>query len=172
MVEPDAKSASLYVLSTADLTLVQSVDINEMGHVTDITEDPITGTLWVAGFTMPQYKDYLPSNLSQMPQFYQPYLAAVPYGSSGPVQAAHLSDAADLALPLSIAWVGPIPKKCGGADLDGLGDVSFGDLKIMASQWLQAPDTPSADIAIPVDGIVNFLDLAVLADHWLVTCGP
>ena len=170
MGEPNAGFASLYVLSTADLALVQSVDINDMGHITDIAEDPITGTLWVAGFTMPEYMTYLPSNLSQMPQFYQPYLAAVPYGSSGPVQATHLSDAADLALPLSIAWVGPIPKKCGGADLDGLGDVSFGDLKIMASQWLQAPDTPSADIA--PDGIVNFLDLAVLADHWMETCGP
>jgi hypothetical protein len=173
MVEPDATSASLYVLSTADLTLVQTITINNMGHITDIAEDPITGTLWLAGFTMPEYMSYLPADLSQIPQFYHPYLAAVPYGSSGPVQAEHLSDAADLALPLSIAWVGPTPDRCGGADLDGLGDVSFGDLKILASQWLQAPGTPSADIA-PVlgDGIVNFLDLAVLADHWLVTCGP
>jgi len=173
MVEPDATSASLYVLSTADLTLVQTITINNMGHITDIAEDPITGTLWVAGFTMPQYMTYLPADLSQMPQFYHPYLAAVPYGGSGPVQAEHLSDAADLALPLSIAWVGPTPDKCGGADLDGLGDVSFGDLKILTSQWLQPPGTPSADIApVPGDGIVNFLDLAVLAAHWLITCGP
>ena len=122
---------------------------------------------------MPEYMTYLPAALSEIPQFYHPYLAAVPYGSSGPVQAEPLSDAADLALPLSIAWVGAIPGKCGGADLDGLGDVSFGDLKILASQWLQAPGTPSADIApVPGDGIVNFLDLAVLADYWMETCGP
>ena len=94
-------------------------------------------------------------------------------GSSGPVQATQLSNAADLALPLSIAWVGAIPEKCGGADLDGLGDVSFGDLIILVSQWLQPPDTPSADIApVPGDGIVNFLDLAVLAGHWMESCGP
>lgn len=170
MCEPDANSASLYVISTADLTLVQSITINNMGHITDITEDPLTGTLWVVGFTMPEYMTYLPADLSQMPQFYLPYLAAVSYGSSGPVQATHLSDAADLALPLSIAWVGATSEKCGGADLDGMGDVSFGDLTILVSQWLQAPGTPSADIAPgPGDGIVNFLDLAVLADHWMET---
>jgi len=170
MGEPDANSASLYVVSTADLTLVQSITINNMGHITDVTEDPLTGTLWVAGFTMPEYMTYLPANLSQMPQFYLPYLAAVSYSSSGPVQATHLSDAADLALPLSIAWVGATPEKCGGVDLDGMGDVSFGDLSILVSQWLQAPGTPSADIAPgPGDGIVNFLDLAVLADHWMET---
>ncbi|MGB2806385.1 MAG: hypothetical protein WBC22_01485 [Sedimentisphaerales bacterium] len=71
---------------------------------------------------------------------------------------------------MSIAWVGATPEKCGGVDLDGMGDVSFGDLSILVSQWLQAPGTPSADIAPgPGDGIVNFLDLAVLADHWMKT---
>jgi hypothetical protein len=169
MVEPDATSATLYVLSAEDLTLLQSVTINNMGHITDITEDPFTGTLWVAGFTMPQYMTYLPGDLSQMPQFYLPYLAAVPYGSGGPVQATQLSGIADLGLPLSIAWVGDTPQICGGADLDGMGNVSFGDFAILTSQWLQAPGTPSADIAS--DGVVNFLDLAVLADHWLEICG-
>jgi len=173
MVEPTAKSTSLYALSTVDLTLVQSVDINEMGHITDITEDPNTGTVWVAGFTMPQYMSYLPAALANIPQFYHPYLAAVPYGSSSTVQARRLSDAADLALPLSIEWVGAVPEKCGGADLDGLGDVSFGDLVILVSQWLQIPGTPSADIApVPGDGIVNFLDLAVLGDYWMESCEP
>jgi len=170
IAEPDATSASLYVLSTADLTLVKSVTINNMGHVTDVIEDPLTGTLWIVGFTMPQYMTYLPGDLSQMPQFYHPYLAAVPYDSSGPVQATQLSSAGDLALPLSIAWVGAIPEKCGGADLDGTGDVDFGDFTILASQWWQAPGTPSADIAPATgDGIVNFLDVSVFADYWLET---
>jgi predicted outer membrane repeat protein len=171
LCEPDAGSVLLYVLSTADLTLVQTITINNLGHITDVTEDPFTGTLWVAGFTMPQYMTYLPADLSQMPQFYLPYLAAVSYGSSGPVQATQLSSAADLGLPLSIAWVGATPEKCRGADLDGSGDVNFGDYAILTSQWLQAPGIPSADIAPEVagDGIVNFLDLAVLADQWLGT---
>jgi hypothetical protein len=106
-----------------------------------------------------------------MPQFYLPYLAAVSYGSSGPVQAIHLSNASDLGLPLSIAWLGATPEKCGGADLDGTGEVNFGDFAILTFQWLQAPGTPSADIAPEGagDGIVNSLDLAVLAEHWLGT---
>ncbi|MHC4085285.1 MAG: hypothetical protein ACYSU5_08790 [Planctomycetota bacterium] len=169
--EPDANSVSLYVLSTADLTLVQTITINNLGHVTDITEDPLTGTLWVTGFTMPVYMTSLPSNLSTMSQFYLPYLAAVSYGSSGPVEATHLSPASDLGLPLSVVWVGATPEKCDGADLDASGDINFGDYSILTSQWLQAPGTPSADIA-PVgagDGIVNYLDLDVLADQWLGT---
>jgi len=174
MSEPNADSASLYILSTVDLALVQTVNINNMGHITDITEDPNTGTVWVAGFTMPLYITYLPADLSQMTQFYQPYLAAVAYGNSGPVQATHLTNAADLALPLSIEWIGPIPKKCDRANLDGMGDVSLGDLAILVAQWLQAPGIPSADIAPASggDGMVNFFDLAILAGHWMENCGP
>jgi len=168
--EPDAASASLHILSTADLSLLQAITINNMGHITDITEDPFTGTLWVIGFQMPEYIDVLPLTIEQ---FYFPYLAAVPYGSSGSVDAEKLLNVSDLALPLSIAWVGDMPAKCGGADLDGMGDVSFGDLNILVSQWLQAGGTPSADIAPKPagDGIVNFLDLAVLAGYWLQSCG-
>ena len=44
-------------------------------------------------------------------------------------------------------------------------NVDFNDLMIMASQWLQSPGTPSADIN--QDGIVNFIDFAELANHWL-----
>ena len=43
--------------------------------------------------------------------------------------------------------------------------VDLNDLMIMTSQWLQSPGTPSADIN--QDGIVNFVDFAELANHWL-----
>jgi hypothetical protein len=48
-------------------------------------------------------------------------------------------------------------------------DVDFADVAIMAEQWLQTPGSPSADIAPPPvgDGIVNFKDFVVLAQHWL-----
>jgi len=67
--------------------------------------------------------------------------------------------------------ISAMPAKCGGADLDGTGDVSLGDFTILASQWRQGPGTPSADIAPEPagDGIVNFRDLAVLADYRLDT---
>jgi hypothetical protein len=166
--EPDDNSASLHVLSTADLTLINSIDINNMGHITDITEDSNNGTLWVVGFTIPEYISFLPGNLSLMPQFYDPYLATVSYESFLPVEATQLSDANDLALPLSVIWTDDYPIKCGGANLDGIGDIDSNDLAILVSQWLQTPGTPSADIAPETpDNIVNFLDFAILAEHWL-----
>ena len=53
-----------------------------------------------------------------------------------------------------------------GGDVDGDCRVDIDDLQIMTSAWLQ--NVPSADIA-PTggDGIVNLLDLAVLAQNWL-----
>jgi hypothetical protein len=109
-----------------------------------------------------------------MSQFYDPYLASVPYDSAGPIQATHLSNAGDLALPMSIMWTDPIPipKKCGGANLDGLGDiVNFSDYSILASQWLKVLGSPSADIAPePLgDGIVDSNDFNTFAENWLET---
>jgi hypothetical protein len=46
------------------------------------------------------------------------------------------------------------------------GKVDFEDLKILAAYWLT--DEPSIDIATEEpDEIINFLDFAVLAQHWL-----
>jgi len=46
--------------------------------------------------------------------------------------------------------------------------VDLFDFAVLASQWLQAPGVPSADIAPDSgDGIVDINDLAVLAAHWL-----
>ncbi len=53
------------------------------------------------------------------------------------------------------------------ADIDGDGDIDFVDYAILASQWLEEPGLPSADIAPPGgDNIVDGLDLGVLADNW------
>jgi hypothetical protein len=48
-------------------------------------------------------------------------------------------------------------------------DVDFADVAVMVEQWLQAPGSPSADIAPPPagDGIVNFKDFTLLAQYWL-----
>ena len=56
----------------------------------------------------------------------------------------------------------------GVADLDFDYDVDFVDFAILGNQWFQPPSIPSADIA-PEGGdrIVDGLDLAVLAEHWL-----
>lgn len=60
------------------------------------------------------------------------------------------------------------------ADLDQNGLVDFKDFAILASQWLQEPGQPSADIA-PLynsDNIVNALDLKLLAEQWLKVGSP
>jgi hypothetical protein len=58
-------------------------------------------------------------------------------------------------------------------DINRDGSVDSVDLGILVDQWLGAPSSPSADIAPDGgDGIVNFLDYAVLAGHWLEGVGP
>ncbi|GAG27659.1 unnamed protein product, partial [marine sediment metagenome] len=181
--QPDADSTSLYIISKEDLIQspgdpnVQAVDINGMGHITDITEDPLTGTLWVVGFTEPSYISMLPGDLSIMPQFYQPYLANVPYDSST-VEAVYLSDSDpnnDLGLPMSIVW-SVTQEKCSGADLDESGDVDFTDLAMLAQYWLDdncagSNNCGGADLQPEdsPDGDVDIADLAVFAHHWLDT---
>jgi len=53
-------------------------------------------------------------------------------------------------------------------DLQPDGDVDFADYAVLAGQWQQTPDSPSADIAPGGgDGIINGLDLKALCDKWL-----
>jgi hypothetical protein len=55
------------------------------------------------------------------------------------------------------------------ADLDRTGIVDMEDFSVLSSQWLGEPNEPSADIA-PAggDGWVDLLDLAELAENWLI----
>ncbi len=57
-------------------------------------------------------------------------------------------------------------------DVDGNGQVSFVDFSKIGQSWLQ--DEQSVDIApVPYgDGIVDFEDMAVLVDTWLVNLNP
>lgn len=113
-----------------------------------------------------------------MPRFYKPYLAVVPYDSNT-AEAVSLSDSDpnnDLALPMSIVWTGTPEEKCGGADLDGSGDVSFPDFAILARHWLDSDcassnDCDGADLEPEdsPDGDVDIKDVAVFALHWLET---
>ena len=156
--DPDANSDLLYVLSKQDLNIVRAIEINGMGHITDITEDPITGMLWVVGFTMSEIPDYIDSDVEP---FYEPYLARVPYDSNEVIDAMCLSTPVlypdnDLALPLSIIWTATrvnfvdfaefathwlesncaFPDWCGGADFTGDGNVTMEDLLMFCNNWL------------------------------------
>ncbi len=51
-------------------------------------------------------------------------------------------------------------------DLDYDGSIGFGDLRIISEDWLDGPELPG-DFYKDEDDIVNFLDFAEFAKHWL-----
>jgi uncharacterized delta-60 repeat protein len=178
----DPNSKTIYGFSTQDFNHVRTITVSGMQHLTGITEDPITGALWVTGFSMNCVPPLYPSPMS-MP-FYDPYLAMAPrLPLDVNVTAVRIWDPNDpnndLAMPLSICWTGalPPPELCGGADLNKNGTVNLPDLAILARHWrntdCSAPNNPceGADLepqAFP-DGDVDLKDLDVLAEYWLNT---
>jgi hypothetical protein len=176
--DADPASKVIYGFSTEDFNLVRVITVSGMQHITGITEDPLTNSLWMTGFSFHS----MPSNPLEMnpyedSPFYDPYLANVPSGINN-VLAICILDANDLAMPLSIVWTGARPaiERCGGADLDESSEVSLPDFAILARHWLDnscvAPSyCEGADLepqAFP-DGDVDIWDLDVLAEHWLDT---
>jgi len=165
----DVNSTVVYGMSLANLTLGRSITIGGMQHVSGITEDPKSGTLWIAGFNMESFPQW--PDPTQEP-FYRPSLAKVPYNSNA-VQAVSIYDpnSHDLALPISIAWTRPV--KCGGADLNGDGDVTFADSAVLGLAWLTRigdPDwNPDCNINVPADAFIDARDLAAFVENWLET---
>ena len=101
----DSDSTVVYGFSTKGIiALERSVTINGLQHITGITEDPKTGTLWIAGFNM--YDIPLYPNPTQM-AFYYPFLAKISKdGDNVELLPLFDSDSHDLALPMSILWTG------------------------------------------------------------------
>jgi beta propeller repeat protein len=59
------------------------------------------------------------------------------------------------------------------ADIDADGDINLFDYAILANQWDEAPGFPSADVTPDNgDGIVDFWDLAMIAEYWLEGITP
>jgi hypothetical protein len=98
----DINSTIVYGFSTdASLSLQRFIIINGMQHVSSITEDRQTGTLWIIGFNMESVPLY--PNPFQ-PPFYYPYLAEISRDNN--VRLISLLDPVshDLAFPMSIVW--------------------------------------------------------------------
>jgi len=99
----DVYSTVIYGFSTdGALALQRSITLTGMQHVTGITEDPVTGSLWVVGFNMEIVPLY--PNPTQ-PPFYYPYLAEIAQDSNK-INLISLLDPVshDLALPVSVVW--------------------------------------------------------------------
>ena len=119
--EPEGRNTEIYALSshTLEVSTADTIAINEMGHITGMTEST-DGALWVTGFMMsdiPQIleidSDHRDFNPMEESPFYWPCLATVDptYSSNLNPTAITLTqeyqvDNDDLALPLSIMWIG------------------------------------------------------------------
>ncbi len=97
-----AATAVVYGLLAVDFSLVRTIEIEQMDLVTNITEAPGTGTLWVAGFCKTGSAAYGATDVS-----YSPHLATIPTDATT-VQAPDLAqqDEHNLVLPTSIVWTG------------------------------------------------------------------
>jgi len=103
-VDPD--STVIYGFSTSGaLTLERVIAVNGMQHITSITENPQTGTLWAAGFNMYKIPAYPNPTRSA---FYYPCLAKISSDDDVKVTDLFDPDMHDLALPMSILWTGAV----------------------------------------------------------------
>jgi len=182
--EPDASSTVIFGIPVEQLiasddprsVVTVNIEVDGMGHVTDIAEDPSTGTLWVVGFTMsniPSEDQIQNASILNEEPFYRPSLSRIPCCNGGAqlVQLPEHSDAGfDLALPLSIAWIGP--SNCSVVDFDSNREVTFADFAVLSEHWLERNcDWPEwcggADLNKTTE--VDMADLVIFSWHWLGT---
>ncbi|MHC4741585.1 MAG: hypothetical protein ACYS8Z_06730 [Planctomycetota bacterium] len=163
--QSDADSVSINALSASRLAYIRKITINNMGHVTAITEDVSTGAIWVAGFTMTDIPEYI-NPLGE--PFYEPYIAEIPLGSPGPIEAEPLSEPeSDLALPLSIISIASTGVDCSPANIDGIGRIDFFDFVLLAAHWLETACGDCGGADLTGEGNVDTKDMQLLSYCWL-----
>ena len=179
--EKEGTTAEIYEFSTADLSYIRTITINGMGHITSIAEVGEAGKLAVSGFVMrdiPEFDPddpYNPDNYvnPNTDPFYHPCLAIVTplSDTADAIALAPLGtdENNDLALPMSIVWMGQISNNCRIEDIDCNGRIDSQDFAILSSQWLNTGTDLTADIAPQpdVDGTVDILDLAAFVEQFL-----
>jgi len=74
---------------------------------------------------------------------------------------------ADSAGPIKVTITEPLTP-CDGANLDAVYPVDYGDIRVLAGQWLRTAPPLCADI--DNDQSVNLRDLALIANYWLQNC--
>lgn len=99
-----SQTTTIYGFSTDDLTLKRRITVENMEVVTDITEDPTTGTLWAVGFIYPTRSEFveIPAWENVKESFYQPRLAKI--SPDGTAELIDIRGDHDLAMPLSILF--------------------------------------------------------------------
>ncbi len=165
-----ATEVLVYGFNANTLELERTIDIQQMQHVTGITEDPLTNTLWIAGFSMHDIPIGTPDATAY--PFYHPYLVDVPTGDDS-VTAMEVfvnndPNVCDLALPTSIVWI-ESPPACAQANIAGGDGVNIVDFAELNDSWLDptcsVPESCTADI--DKLGYVDLDDLLIMARFWL-----
>ena len=175
----DPYSKTIYCFSKDQMVLENSIAINGMQHVTGITEDPATGTLWVVGFNMIDEIPMYP-NPTQAP-FYYPCLAKVSSGGNS-VEVTDLLGSSDLGLPMSIVWTASAFKPFDGfetGDFNTFDWKSFGDAEWVISTEAQSgsycaqagsisdDDTSTLSVTLDcVDGDITFYRKVSSEQHY------
>lgn len=186
--DPDDFSAVLYAFDAHVISPVslRTFKLSECPHpdisyglgykavITAMTEDIAAGKLYAVGFTSPFFHPDAnwTNEIGLRKIFTTPFIMEFDLAAETSV-VYPIVDAASqrVALPISVTWKGTVSgpqDPCEGADIDGSGAVDLGDLVILASQWLQTPGIPSADI-MPLgrkDNFVDILDFQKLAELW------
>jgi hypothetical protein len=153
--EPDAASTLLYAVQYSNYPAnVETVEIPGLGHITDIAEDPVTGTVWAVGYSIAEIPQILdsprPQDILDQPPFYAPYIAKISSDLQN-VQVASAGSDVNLALPLSVVWMGTDPNAGTCWDSAECAGQSFGDATC--------------------DGSVNLADMFALKAHF-GKCAP
>jgi hypothetical protein len=139
---------------------IQNDDHTWRNIVDHVTISPVSGTVDIAGFV---------PNDSYIVQWWDTYQSDInlQVTNTERIKADALGAIRLTVTNLAMDTAVKILNTDGEGDIDGDNSVDGVDLEIMASQWLQTPGTPSADIApAERDDIVNHLDFAILADKW------
>jgi hypothetical protein len=107
---PNAVSSLVYAMDRAAPEQTAVIEIEGMGHITGISEDPDTGTLWVLGFSspaLPTQEEIHKGWVLDQDAFFEGRIARIEPGPSGPVKANELTEATlDWFVPVSIVWTG------------------------------------------------------------------
>jgi hypothetical protein len=167
---PDDSDATVIKgFSTETLASVRNISVDAIQHVTAITEDPTTGTLWVVGFTIKGLRHF-----SQIPVL-RADVAKIRMGAANAtaMDLAYLG-CTDVEVPTSILWTGDTG--LGRADIDDDDAIDLNDLVLLARRWNDTGCAPpdwcgGCDLNPPLlgTGRVDFADLLVLSNGWLRT---
>ena len=107
---PNATTSSIYTMEAANPEQTKVIEIEGMGHIIGMTEDPNTGTLWVLGLTIPRIptqEEIHNGSVLDQSVFFKSCVAMIESDNPGPIKAKEPAENhLDWTLPISIVRPG------------------------------------------------------------------